>query len=70
MTTLEEIEVCPKLNFEFWTERARLSLACYRANQKCRFSKMGFRRNLEHRKNQTFLNDELKANQNTTAGGD
>ena len=70
VTTLEQIEVCPKQNWEFWTERARLSLACYRENQKCRFSKLGFRRNLEHRKNQTFLNDELKKRSMATVGGD
>jgi len=60
MTTLEEIAVDEKANYEFWTAGARLCLACYRSTG-CKLEKSGFHSNLKNRRLKTYL---IKENQN------
>ncbi|WP_445570674.1 hypothetical protein [Pseudomonas sp. E102] len=59
MTTFEEIGHCPTANHRFWSERARLNLACYRytgaSSADRRLERAGFLRNMAHRRAQTYL---------------
>lgn len=59
MTTLEEISICPEANWNFWSERARLNLACARyvgagpADRRLEIA--AFRKSMAHRRAQTYL---------------
>lgn len=59
MTTLEEISFCPKANHQFWSDRARSSLAFMRFNgagpADRRLERAAFRKNMAHRRAQTYL---------------
>ncbi|BBP60378.1 hypothetical protein [Pseudomonas sp. St316] len=59
MTTLEEISQCPKANRQFWSDRARSSLAFCRYNgagpADRRLERAAFRKNMTHRRAQTYL---------------
>lgn len=59
MTTLEEISLCPKANRQYWSDRARSSLAFMRYNgagpADRRLERAAFRRNMAHRRAQTYL---------------
>ena len=59
MTTLEEISLCPKANHQFWSDRARSSLAFMRHNgagpADRRLERAAFRKNMAHRRAQTYL---------------
>jgi hypothetical protein len=59
MTTLEEISLCPKANRQFWSDRARSSLAFYRYNgagpADRRLERAAFRKNMANRRAQTYL---------------
>lgn len=59
MTTLEEISQCPIANHQFWSDRARSSLAFMRYNGAGPADRLleraGFRRNMAHRRAQTYL---------------
>lgn len=61
MTTLEEISRCPKANRQFWSDRARLNLACMRDpgadKSAVRLERSAFRANMRNRRSATFLND-------------
>jgi hypothetical protein len=58
VTTLEEISTDAAANYAFWTERARLNLACYVARpcraDRCRLERAGFRAAIRNRKAQTY----------------
>lgn len=62
MTTLEEISACPVANREFWTAEARQSLAFYRYAKShgtwadVALENRAFRKNMQHRRAQTWLN--------------
>lgn len=62
MTTLEEISRCPVANREFWSAQARSSLAFYRYArqhgtwQDAALERKAFRKNMQHRRAQTWLN--------------
>ncbi len=63
MKTLDEISSCPVANWEFWSQRARLSLVGYRSqinqfgsdNGVTKLSKSGFLANMRSRRNQKYL---------------
>ena len=61
MTTLEEISACPVANRKFWTGRARQSLAFYQYAKKygswadVALERKAFRKNMQHRRAQTWL---------------
>ena len=59
MTTLEEISACPAANRQFWSDRARLNLACCRYNgtgpTDRQLERAAFRRNMAHRRAMTHL---------------
>jgi hypothetical protein len=62
MTTYEEISTCKKANFEFFTSRARINLACYRDelikygknHGFTKLSRSGFRSNMKARRERHF----------------
>jgi hypothetical protein len=60
MTTLEEISICPKANHQFWSDRARSSLAFYQyygaGPADRRLERAAFRKNMAHRRAHTYLN--------------
>lgn len=64
MTTLEEISLCPKANRQFWSDRARSSLAFMRYNgagpADRRLERAAFRKNMDHRRAQTYLDAPLE----------
>ena len=59
MTTLEEVSQCSIANRQFWSDRARSSLAFYRHNgagpADRRLERAAFRKNMAHRRAQTYL---------------
>ncbi|EXF96282.1 hypothetical protein HK44_020540 [Pseudomonas fluorescens HK44] len=59
MKTGEEIRLCPEANRQFWTDRARFNLACYRYNgagpADRRLERAAFRKCMAHRRAQTYL---------------
>jgi hypothetical protein len=61
MTALDEISACSVKNREFWTERARLCLTCYREqtaygqHAAARLSLSGFRADMRNRRQQTYF---------------
>lgn len=59
MTALEEISHCPKVNRQFWSDRARLNFACYRHSgagsaDRC-LERAAFRKSMAHRRAMTYL---------------
>lgn len=64
MSTLEEISLCPKANRQFWSDRARSSLAFMRYNgaglADRRLERAAFRKNMDHRRAQTYLDAPLE----------
>jgi hypothetical protein len=61
MTTLDEISTSAAANREFWTDRARLCLTCYREqtaygqHAAARLSLSGFRADMQNRRQQTYF---------------
>jgi hypothetical protein len=74
MTTLEEISNSVEDNFNFWSAEARFKLALYRENKRKQGTKhfpetyraatigyrKAFKKVMQYRRNQTYLNDNLK----------
>ena len=59
MTTLDEISHCSAANREFWSDRARFNLSCYRyvgaGPADRQLERAAFRKNMAHRRAQTYL---------------
>jgi len=60
VTTYEEISTSEEANWAFWTDRAKLCLACYRSTGN-RLERSGFLANMKNRRNMVYLNVETGA---------